>query len=120
MKAAIILLRIAVFGTFLGHGILAFMIQPSWLKYLQFWGFNEAQALTIMPIIGVVDILVAVVTLWRPYKYVLIYAMVWAFLTALMRPLAGESWLQFVERAANWAAPAALYALLYIGSIKKS
>ncbi|MDH3711482.1 MAG: hypothetical protein OER04_16430 [Cyclobacteriaceae bacterium] len=114
MKFAIILLRIGVFGTFLGHGILALLVNPHWIKYLEFWGFSENQAETLMPIIGIVDILVALTVLIRPIRYILLYAAIWGLLTALMRPLVGESWLQFVERAANWAAPAGLYALLYL------
>lgn len=114
MKVAIYLLRVGVFGTFLGHGILAIMVNPSWIKYLEFWGLSEQQAVNLMPVIGALDILIALSALIRPYKYILIYAVVWALMTALMRPLVGESWLQFVERAANWAAPAGLYALLYL------
>jgi len=34
---------------------------------------------------------------------------VWGFWTALVRPLVGMSWLDFVERGANWATPLALY-----------
>jgi hypothetical protein len=62
-----------------------------------------------MTIIGVVDVIIAVGTLLRPNKAILIYAACWAFATALMRPVAGGFFLDFVERAANWATPLALY-----------
>ena len=67
----------------------------------------------IMPVIGTVDIAVAVLILIKPLKPVVIYAFIWAFLTALIRPVSGESILMFVERAGNWATPLALYLLLY-------
>ncbi len=41
-------------------------------------------------------------------RSLLIYATIWAFCTALMRPLSGGEWLDFIERSANWAAPLAL------------
>jgi hypothetical protein len=62
--------------------------------------------------VGVVDILVAFSVLLKPQKYVLVYATVWAFMTALARITAGDPVWDFVERAANWAAPLAL--LLYV------
>jgi hypothetical protein len=112
------ILRIAVFGTFAGHGTIALMGNEHWLPYLEIVGIEGSLAYQVMFVIGVIDLLVAFSTIVRPSKYVLIYASVWAFTAALARPLSGESWLGFVERAANWAAPLALYTLLYLKSKK--
>jgi hypothetical protein len=112
-------LRIGVFGTFLGHGIFAFLSNPDWVSYLTIVGFSTEWAMRIMPVIGTIDILVAIVTLFKPLKPVLIYAVIWAFLTALVRPVAGESILTFIERAANWAAPLALYFVILKSGNKK-
>lgn len=106
-------LRIGTFGTFVGHGILAASIQPNWINYLNTVGFSDDMAIKIMPVIGSIDILVALIVLIKPVKPVVIYAAIWAFLTALMRPISGEPILEFVERTANWAVPLALYFLLY-------
>ena len=62
------------------------------------------------------DILVAVSVLIKPVRAVLIWATSWAFLTALIRPIAGEPIWDFVERTANWAAP---LALLYLRGLPK-
>jgi hypothetical protein len=105
-------LRIGVFGTFLGHGILAINIKANWINYLVTVGFSSETAITIMPVIGAIDVIVALVVLVKPLKPVILYAAIWAFLTALMRPISGESILEFVERAANWSAPLALYLLI--------
>jgi len=113
MRLALWILRIGVFGTFLGHGIFALMKNPGWFPFLEFWGFTEDQINVLMPAIGVLDIGIALSVLFRPSKYILLYAVVWAFLTALMRPVVGGSWLDFVERSANWAAPLALYLISF-------
>jgi hypothetical protein len=102
-------LRIGVFGTFLGHGLMAITSNPSWAPYLITIGFNQAQALNIMPFIGSLDVIVALWVLIKPNKYVVLWAVFWALATAIIRPLSGELFLTFVERAANWAVPLALY-----------
>ena len=57
---------------------------------------------------GILDMLVAITILVKPLKPVLIWAIFWAFATALIRPLSGEHILAFVERSANWVLPFAL------------
>ena len=115
-----LILRIGVFGTFLGHGLYAFGQKVDWIPFLTFWGISEKISLQLMPVIGVIDIVVALIVLVRPWKPVLLYAVLWAFLTALMRPLTGQGILEFVERSANWAAPLALYFYLLIRSKEKT
>ena len=114
MTQVIWILRIGVFGTFLGHGIFALGKRASWIIYLNTVGFSDQMATALMPIIGGIDILVALWVLIKPNRYVLIYAVCWTFATALIRPLAGEPWLEFIERSANWAAPLALLLLLKV------
>jgi len=102
-------LRIGVFGTFLGHGLLAISVNPSWIPYLTILGFAPEQIKVVMPVIGSLDIIVALWILLKPNKYVVLWAVFWALSTAIIRPLSGELFLTFVERAANWAVPLALY-----------
>ena len=106
------LLRLAVFLTFLGHGLVAINGNAKWLKYLETVGFSLEQAEQLIPIIGIIDILVAFTILIKPVKYVVLWAVIWAFSAALIRPISGESILAFVERGSNWIAPLALYFLL--------
>lgn len=118
LKKAEWFLRIAVFGTFLGHGILALGAKADWIKYVTLVGFSEANAGIILQIIGTLDVLVAVLTLFKPMKFVLAWATIWAFATAAIRPIeasdkilasfTGSSIWDFVERSANWLAPLAL------------
>ncbi|MDX5586211.1 MAG: hypothetical protein QNK20_15085 [Aureibaculum sp.] len=105
-------LKIGVFGIFFGHGIYAIQVNTAWVPFLEAVGFSNEFALQIMPYIGILDILIAVSVLIKPLRIILIWAVFWAFLTALMRPIAGGSMLDFIERSGNWATPLALFLLL--------
>lgn len=106
-------LRIAIAGEFIGHGVFALQQKAGWIKYFNAVGFSGDQALTLMPWIGALDILVALIVLFRPLRVALLWAALWGAWTALLRPIAGEPVWDFVERFANWGAPLAL--LLYYG-----
>lgn len=106
--------RIGVFGTFLGHGIVALGINQKWIPLLTCFGFTENQAVTLMPCIGVADIIVAFMVLFYPIRAIVAWAVLWAFMTALSRPISGEGIVEFVERSANWCLPLALLITLGI------
>jgi len=101
-------LRIGVFGTFLGHGVLAWGVKQAWIPYFTKIGFASSTATALLPLIGLMDIFVAFIALIYPMRIVLMWATLWGFVTALIRPVTGEPIWDFVERAANWAAPLAL------------
>ena len=106
-------LRIAVAGEFLGHGIFAFQGKASWISWIQqLTGTDVATATTLLTLVGVVDVLVAIIALLKPIRIVLLWAALWGFWTALVRPLVGEPIWDFVERSANWGAPLALLMML--------
>lgn len=97
--------RIGVFGTFFGHGIVAIGVNPKWIPLLTSVGFSVKQAVFLMPFIGIMDIIVAIIILLNPVRGILIWATIWAFLTAMSRPVSGEHFIEFVERSANWCLP---------------
>ena len=105
------ILRVAAFGTFLGHGMNAVQIKSAWIVYLTVYGFSIDTAKTLLPLIGILDIIVAFIILLWPLRVILVWAAVWAFATALTRVVAGEQIWEFVERAANWAVPLTLVML---------
>ncbi|OGJ43186.1 hypothetical protein A3J23_01770 [Candidatus Peregrinibacteria bacterium RIFCSPLOWO2_02_FULL_48_14] len=111
LKTAEWILRIGIFGSFLGHGVFGLGVKAAWIPYLTVVGFSESSAETLLPLIGGLDIVVAFFALLLPLRIVLVWAALWGFATALMRPIAGEPVWDFVERWANWAAPLALLAL---------
>jgi len=101
-------LRAAVVGEFLGHGVFALQVKQGWFKYFTALGFTPGFAQAILPFIGVADLTVALIVLVKPIRVILLWATLWGFWTALLRPLGGDPIWDFVERWANWGAPLAL------------
>ncbi len=107
-------LRIAVAGEFIGHGLLAIGGKKDWIGWIsQMINVSNPTATFLLLLIGVSDLIVALIVLVRPIRLVILWTVFWSFWTALVRPLVGVGWLDFVERSANWGAPLAL--LLLIG-----
>ena len=104
-------LRVGVAGTFLGHGLYAVAVRSSWIGYLTTVGFSSEAARHVMPLIGMVDLSVALLVLICPVRGVFLWATCWALAAALIRPLSGESFLEFVERTALWVTPLAYLCL---------
>jgi|TARA_B100001964_G_scaffold69215_1_gene78518 hypothetical protein len=104
------ILRIGVFGSYLGHGIFALGVKQGWIPLITAFGFSESAAVTMLPLIGIMDIIVAIIVLFCPIRFVLMWAILWAFATALARPIAGDPIWDFVERTPNWITPLALLA----------
>ena len=98
------------------HLLVLLMGKQGWVKYFLAVGMTEAHAATLLPLIGIMDIVVAVFALFKPIKAIIAWAFVWALWTALMRPIGGDPIWDFVERSANWAVP---LALLYLKGIPK-
>ncbi len=111
MKAQWVL-RIAVAGEFIGHGVFALQGKADWLKWIsQLTGADAATAATLLTLIGLMDLTVALIVLVKPVRAVLLWAALWGVWTALLRPLVGMPMWDFVERWANWGAPLALLLL---------
>ncbi|KKQ77981.1 MAG: hypothetical protein A3A96_04405 [Candidatus Zambryskibacteria bacterium RIFCSPLOWO2_01_FULL_39_39] len=103
-------LRVGVAGEFLGHGVFAIQGKADWIKWIgEMMGVDASLATTLLLLVGILDILVALIVLFRPMSKVLLWAVFWGFWTALVRPLVGLPIWDFVERFANWGAPLALY-----------
>lgn|SRR3989338_3782194 len=114
IKKAEWVLRIAVAGEFIGHGVFAIQGREDWVGWFTNFGITEPTLATqILFIIGVLDIFLALLILARPVRLALLWMALWGFWTALIRPLVGMPVLDFIERWANWGAPLAL--LLLIG-----
>ncbi len=111
MKAQWVL-RIAVAGEFVGHGVFALQGKADWLKWIsQMTGVDAATAVMLLTLIGLFDLVIALIVLVKPIKAALLWAAFWGAWTALVRPLVGLPMWDFVERWANWGAPLALLLL---------
>jgi len=104
------ILRIAVAGEFLGHGIFAIQQKAQWVGWTQdLLGVSPSTAGTLILLVGVMDVLLAILVLIRPIRLLVLWMAVWGLWTALLRPIVGEPIWDFVERFANVGAPLALY-----------
>ncbi len=103
------ILRIAVAGAFIGHGLLAIGGKKDWIGWIsQLTGIGDSTAASLLLFVGAFDLFVALIILVKPIRAALLWATFWGFWTALVRPIVGVGWLDFVERSANWGAPLAL------------
>lgn len=114
MKIATWILRIGIAGTFLGHGMFALQGKEGWFKYFEAVGISNPETiLTLLLLVGILDVALAILVLVKPIKVVLLWMAFWGLATALIRwPIGPDPIWDFVERWANWAAPLALYYLL--------
>ena len=96
---------------FIGHGAFGFIAKAAWIPYFGVVGIPERWAWTLMPLVGAVDVLAGMAVLFAPRALPLVYMVVWAFWTALLRPLAGESVFETLERAGNYGVPLAFLLL---------
>ena len=118
---AIWALRIGVAGEFLGHGVLALQGKADWIGWFANFGISDVNtATTLLILVGIMDVIVALVVLIKPINIVLLWAVFWGFWTALVRPIIGQPIWDFIERFANWGAPLALYFLLKLKEDQRS
>lgn len=107
------ILRIAVAGEFIGHGVFALQGKKVWVGWFANFGVNDPGLATqLLFLVGLIDIVVALIVLVKPIRMVILWAVFWGFWTALIRPIVGEPIWDFVERWANWGAPLALLLIL--------
>jgi len=108
------ILRIAVAGEFLGHGIFALQGKQDWIGWFAKFGVSDPGTATqLLFILGIIDIALAILVLIKPIRVALLWMVLWGFWTALLRPIVGMPVWDFVERWANWGAPLVL--LLLVG-----
>jgi hypothetical protein len=106
-------LRIGASACFIGHGAFGVITKSAWLPYFAVVGIPPDLAYALMPVVGTIDIVMGIAVLLSPRPIVLLYMSVWALWTALLRPLAGETVFETMERAGNYGVPLAL--LLVVG-----
>jgi len=106
------ILRLGLACCFIGHGALGVLKVAAWASYFAVVGIGPDRALALMPWVGVFDITLGVIVLFSPLRSFVFYMTVWTIWTAVLRPLAGESSWEAVERAGNYGVPLALFLLL--------
>tara|TARA_B100002019_G_scaffold77113_2_gene66570 strand:- start:3115 stop:4044 length:930 start_codon:yes stop_codon:yes gene_type:complete len=128
--------RITAALCFIGHGTWGLITKSGWLPFFASQGIEPEIAWKLQPLIGLFDILMAIILLKKPNRTILIWMFLWALWTAILRPLSGnlekvqvdgewivqlatdsmrvakmQTW-EFWERAGNWGPP---FILLVMG-----
>ena len=104
-------LRIASAMCFIGHGSFGIITKPIWSNYFGVFGIAPATSYHLMPVLGSIDILMGIIILFYPLRAIISWLVIWGIITALLRPLSGEPFAEFIERAGNFGAPLALIIL---------
>jgi hypothetical protein len=108
-------LRITSAMCFIGHGAFGIITKQIWCNYFAVFGIGHDLALHLMPILGSVDILMGLSLLIYPTRAILLWLVAWGIITASLRPLSGEPFAEFIERAGNFGAPLTLLLLCGFG-----
>ncbi|MBD79245.1 MAG: hypothetical protein CL840_10020 [Crocinitomicaceae bacterium] len=101
------LLLVTVVITFAGHGLFALNVFPRPAHFVDMvikaFGFSESNANLFLNVVGVLDLtLLGLVWIKPVRRWLLIYMMVWGFLTAIARPVLNISWVFFVDSLIIW------------------
>lgn len=104
-------LRLAVAMCFIGHGVFGIITKPIWCNYFGVFGINHEWSYRLMPIVGSCDVLLGIAMLVRPVRAIPMWLVFWGICTAALRPLSGEPFAEFIERAGNFGAPLAFVLL---------
>ena len=113
-----LILKVSISLCFIGHGVWGLFRKQEWISYFNVVGIPDSWAMILMPAIGTVDIILGVLILVHPNRGILFYMAAWAFWTALLRPLANQSFWEVWERAGNYFPP--ILFLILMGTFKFS
>ena len=96
---------------FIGHGAFGIITKQIWCNYFAVFGIGSSMAFHLMPLLGTIDILMGLSLLLYPTRVILLWLVLWGIITAMLRPLSGEPFAEFIERAGNYGAPLCLLIL---------
>lgn len=93
-KKTLIILKIAIALTFIPHGLFAMDVLNLPGQFVDMTililGVNETQATIFLFVVGLLDVILSVIIFVPRFsKYALMYMVIWGFLTAMARPIAG-------------------------------
>ena len=107
-------IQLSVFLIFMSHGMGCFSKNPLYIDYiLGFFGdytslsVKQNQAEQMLDIIGIIDVIVAVLVLIKPFKVLIYWLMFWGFLTSLLRIVDASilNYIEFLMRVPHFGLP---------------
>ncbi|HYQ96418.1 MAG TPA: histidine phosphatase family protein [Candidatus Eisenbacteria bacterium] len=105
------LFRLGMLLEFAGHGAAGISLKEGWVRYFAVFGFDKPMIHTLMPIVGTIDISLGVLGFVSPRRWALVWCAFWGLMTASLRPIAGESFWEVLDRAGNYGGPLAFLIL---------
>ena len=114
------ILRVGLAIVFIAHGLMAFYQHPGFIdlligstRNLTGWRLTESAAVRLLQVIGVVDVIVAVMVLVGRWRGLLLWLCLWSLITALSRMTSYGlmSYPELLSRASHVLAPVAVYGL---------
>lgn len=113
-------LRVATAFCFIGHGAFGVVTKAIWCNYFAVFGIGTETAYRLMPWLGSFDILLGLTMLIMPLRILPAWLVLWGLVTASCRPLSGEPFAEFIERAGNYGAPFILLVLSGVSLTRKN
>lgn len=110
-------IQFSIFLIFLAHGIGCFLKNGVYIDYILgfFMDYTplslvQRQAEQLLNIIGIIDVIVAVLVLIKPFRYLLYWLIFWGLLTAIVRILDASilNYTEFLIRIPHFGLPLAL------------
>ncbi len=107
-------IQLSVFLIFMSHGLGCFSKNPLYIDYiLGFFGdytsfsVKQNQAEQLLDIIGIIDVIVAVLVLIKPFKALIYWLIFWGFLTSLLRIVDASilNYIEFLMRVPHFGLP---------------
>ncbi len=96
---------------FIGHGAFGIITKPIWCNYFAVFGIGHDLAYRLMPLLGSFDIMMGILMLVYPMRFIPLWLIIWGTVTASLRPLSGEPIAELIERSGNFGAPLAILIL---------
>lgn len=110
-------IQFSIFLIFMSHGIGCFLKNSLYVDYIigfvgDYTPFSIRQrgAEQLLIIIGIIDVVVAVLVLIKPFKYLLYWLIFWGFLTSLLRIVDASilNYVEFLMRVPHFGLPLVL------------
>ncbi len=104
-------MRLIIASTFLMQGIIAITSAHDVIAFYHLSVLPSTVAQYVAVLIGIMDFMVLVSILIRPYRMVLVWTLFWGLLTSIVAFLSATPLVLFLQSLPGWLAPLALLLL---------
>ena len=114
-------IKIIVAYLFIIHGIKALLQDQVMLSYFTYFGFSLGLSIVLLILVGILDLIVAGFVLFKPKKFIVIWAIIWPIVPTIMEQLlTSDKISHFVSHLIQHTLPGvALYIVMFTPLIEK-